>query len=133
MTKELESRRRVAIETYCDSMGYGFTVNVNDGVNYKITDGDNMTVGYAIVKARYKSVARANPVFVSARSLFKLIETKLEPVIIWSCNDGILYGDPRKLAGDIVYGDFSHDEELANESMVVFYRNTRALKRVMYI
>jgi hypothetical protein len=61
--------------------------------------------------------------------LNKLIEKRLNPVIVWSCDDGIIYAEATKLEGVIKWGGLPprHSE------MMVYYDKQKSMKYVRYV
>jgi hypothetical protein len=60
--------------------------------------------------------------------LNKLIEKRLNPVIVWACDDGIIYAEATKLEGVIKWGGFPPRDE-----MMVYYDKHKTMKYVRYV
>jgi hypothetical protein len=66
---------------------------------------------------------------VSARKLVKLIDKRLSPVLIWACEDGIIYGKANRLIGEIKWGG----KPPLDDEMMVYYDKQKEFKYVRYI
>jgi hypothetical protein len=75
----------------------------NIDTTYKIFDKDNNLIAYVDVIERVRTIRDAYPLCVPAKRLVKLMDKRLNPTIIWVCDDGIIYGRIEKLRGDISY------------------------------
>jgi hypothetical protein len=73
----------------------------------------------------------AYPLPIQAKKLVKLSDKRLNPVAIWSCDDGIIYGKINNLAGELKWGENSPHEN-SNELMV-YYNKQKAFKYVRYV
>ncbi|MFN5250148.1 MAG: hypothetical protein ACK5DE_03820, partial [Bacteroidota bacterium] len=103
-------------------------------IDYKIFDKDKNLIAYAEVKGRIRTMKMAYPLPVSAKKVVKLMDKRLEPVLIWACDDGIIYGRVMKLIGEIKrggrpprIGSFTDDE------LMVYYEKQKGLKYVRYV
>jgi hypothetical protein len=98
-------------------------------VDYKIFDKDNKLIAYAEVKSRIRTMKTAYPLPISASKLVKLIEKRLNPVIIWVCDDGIIYAKADSLVGEIKWGGKPpHDSD-----MMVYYDKQKDMKYVRFV
>ena len=71
----------------------------------------------------------AYPLPIAARKLVKLADKELQSVIIWACNDGIIYGQPSKLTGTVRYGGRALRPGAANDQeIMVYYDKQKELK-----
>lgn len=90
-------------------------------VDYKILDENKKPICYAEVKGRIRDMKDAYPLPIAARKLVKLADKELEGVIIWACNDGIIYGQPSKLKGAVRYGGRTPRPGAANDQEIMIY------------
>lgn len=98
-------------------------------VDYKIFDKDNKLIAYVEIKSRIRTMKTAYPLPISASKLVKLIDKRLNPVIIWACDDGIIYAKADSLVGEIKWVGISpQDAEL-----MVYYDKQKDMKYVRFI
>lgn len=103
-------------------------------IDYKIFDKDKNLIAYAEVKGRIRRIRDAYPLPVSIKKLVKLVDKRLSPVLIWACDDGIIYGKAFKLRGDIKWSGRSPREEAANDTeLMAYYDKQKELKYVRYV
>lgn len=127
-------REKKAIELYVSIFGGSYQKLDRFDIDYKIFDKDKKLVAYAEVKGRIRTMNGAYPLPISAKKLVKLIDKRLSPVIIWACEDGIIYAKVPQLIGELKWGGrpprngSSNDEEL-----MVYYEKQKGLKYVRYI
>lgn len=132
-TEEDLRREKKAIDTFVNTFGGSYQKLDPLDIDFKIFDKDKKLIAYAEVKGRIRSIRDAYPLPISAKKLVKLMDKRIVPVVIWSCDDGIIYGVANKLIGEIRWGGrrtrpgASNDEEL-----VVYYDKQRALKYVRF-
>ena len=69
-----------------------------------VRDKDGKLIAYAEVKGRYRTIANCYPLPVAARKVVKLCDKRLNPVMIWACDDGIVYGQPSQIEGSVKWG-----------------------------
>ena len=93
-------------------------------IDYKVFDKDKKLIAYVEVKGKLRNIANAYPLPIECRKLVKLIDKRLNPVVIWACDDGIIYGQVKEIRGDISYND--------NELMA-YYDKQKAFKYVRYV
>lgn len=126
-TFETEEEKRIqkkAIEVFVNTFGGTYQKLDASDVDYKIFDKNKNLIAYAEISGRVRTIRNAYPLPISAKKLVKLIDKRLAPVIIWSCEDGIIYGKADKLVGDI---KFDGDE------MMVYYDKQRSFKYIRFV
>jgi hypothetical protein len=107
MTFETETdliREKKAIELFVSIFGGSFKKLDPQDIDYKVFDKEKNLIAYAEVKGRIRTMHNAYPLPLSARKLVKLIDKRIMPVLIWACEDGIIYGKANKLQGEIKWG-----------------------------
>jgi hypothetical protein len=67
----------------------------------------------------------AYPLPVNARKFVKLIDKRLNPVVIWACEDGIIYSKAKPLSGTISYN--SDDDEF-----FMYFDKNKSVKYIRY-
>lgn len=133
-TEEDLRRERKAIETFVKTFGGSYQKLDPLDIDFKIFDKDKKVVAYAEVKGRIRIMRDAYPLPIAARKLVKLIDKRLNPVLIWCCEDGIIYGRPEKLTGAIRQGGRPKREgSFDDEELMVYYEKQRGLKYVRFI
>lgn len=137
MTFETEAdliREKKAIELFVSIFGGSYLKLDPHDVDYKVFDKDKNLIAYAEVKGRIRTIRDAYPLPVAARKLVKLIDKRLTPVIIWACDDGIIYGTANKLYGEIKWGGRPPRVGSVNDSeLMVYYDKQKTLKYVRYV
>ena len=137
MTFETETdliREKKAIEVFVNRFKGSFKKLDPQDIDYKVFDKEKNLIAYAEVKGRIRTMHNAYPLPLSARKLVKLIDKRITPVLIWACEDGIIYGKANKLYGEIKWGGRLPRDGAANDSeMMVYYEYQKELKYVRYI
>ena len=123
-TEEDLRKQKKAIEVFVNTFGGTYQKLDASDVDYKIFDKNKNLIAYAEISGRVRTIRNAYPLPISAKKLVKLIDKRLAPVIIWSCEDGIIYGKADKLVGDI---KFDGDE------MMVYYDKQRSFKYIRFV
>ena len=137
MTFETEQdliREKKAIQTFVNMFGGSFKKLDPHDIDYKVFDKEGNLIAYVEVKGRIKTIYNAYPLPVAARKLVKLVDKRLAPVIVWACEDGIIYGKVDKLKGDIRWGGRApRDNSLNDAELMVYYEKQKELKYVRYV
>ena len=137
MTFETEQdliRERKAIELFVKTFGGSYKKLDPLDIDYKILDKDGMLIAYAEVKGRIRTMHSAYPLPISARKLVKLIDKRIIPVIIWACEDGIIYGKANNLKGEIKWGGRPPREKaFSDDELMVYYEKQKELKYIRFI
>lgn len=127
-------REKKAIELFVSIFGGSFQKLDPNDIDFKVFDKDKNLISYVEVKGRVRSIRDAYPLPISAKKLVKLIDKRLSPVIIWACDDGIIYGKANNLYGDIKRGGRSPRVGSVNdEELMVYYDKQKELKYVRYV
>jgi hypothetical protein len=126
-------REKKAIETFVKIFGGSFKKLGQLDIDYKVFDKDGTHIAYAEVKGRLKSMKTAYPLPVALSKLSKLIEKRLNPVLIWACDDGIIYGKVFSLVGEVKIGGRPPRDGSTNDvEMMVYFDSQRSLKYVRF-
>ncbi len=137
MTFETEAnlvREKKAIELFVSIFGGSFKKLDPHDIDYKVFDKDNNLIAYAEVKGRVRTIRGAYPLPVSAKKVVKLIDKRLAPVLIWACDDGIIYGKANKLHGDVKWGGRPPRDGASNDNeLMVYYDKQKELKYIRYV
>ena len=127
-------REKKAIESFVNRFKGSFKKLDPQDIDYKVFDKDKNLIAYAEVKGRIRTMHNAYPLPISARKLVKLIDKRITPVIIWACEDGIIYGKANKLQGEIKWGGRPPRDGAVNDAeMMVYYEYQKEFKYVRYV
>ena len=127
-------REKKAIELFVSIFGGSYTKLDPHDIDYKVFDKDKNLIAYAEVKGRIRSMKTAYPLPLAAKKLVKLIDKRITPVLIWACDDGIIYGKADKLYGEIKWGGRPPRDGSSNDNeMMVYYDKQKELKYVRYV
>ena len=126
-------REKKAIEAFVNIFGGSYKKLDPLDIDYKIFDKDMNLIAYSEVKGRIRTIFNAYPLPISARKIVKLMDKRITPVIVWACEDGLIYGKANKLVGNIKWGGRtprvgSYDD---NELMV-YYDKQKELKYLRF-
>jgi len=133
MTFETEQdliREKKAIQTFVNIFAGSFKKLDPQDIDYKVFDKDGNLIAYAEVKGRIRAIYNAYPLPIEAKKLVKLIDKRLPPIVIWSCEDGIIYGKANKLKGEIKW---AQDNSFYDSELMVYYDKQKELKYVRYV
>ena len=132
-TEEDLRREKKAIDTFVNTFGGSYQKLDPLDIDFKIFDKDKILIAYAEVKGRIRSIRDAYPLPISARKLVKLVDKRITPVIIWSCDDGIIYGIANRLSGEVKWGGRPARAGSSNDAeLMVYYDKQRTLKYVRF-
>ena len=120
-TEEDLRREKKAIEIFVNIFGGSYQKLDPKDIDYKIFDKDKNLIAYAEVKGRIRTMSNAYPLPISARKVVKLTDKRLNPVVIWACEDGIIYGKVNNLHGVIKWGGRIPRENSFDDSELMVY------------
>jgi len=126
-------REQKAITLFVNTFGGSFKKLDPLDIDYKIFDKDGNLIAYAEVKGRIKTMRDAYPLPVAAKKVVKLTDKRLIPVMIWACEDGIIYGKVNKLKGEIKWGGRTPRENSFDDlELMVYYDKQKELKYIRF-
>ena len=130
--KDLE-RENKAIEAFLKPFK-GTSVKLGDNdIDFEVYNSDGVKLSFAEVKGRLRNIENAFPLPVSVKKLIKLYDKKLNPLIIWACLDGIIYGKLRDLKGSITSGGRPPRKGSSNDNeLMAYYDDSVNLKKIKY-
>jgi hypothetical protein len=132
-TEQDLKREERAINTFVNVFQGSFQKLGPLDIDYKVFDKEGNLLAYAEVKGRLKTMKTAYPLPVSLSKLSKLIDKRLNPVLIWSCDDGIIYGKVFSLVGQVKYGGRPPREGASNDNeMMVYFDQQKYLKYIRF-
>ena len=127
-------REKKEIELFVSIFGGSYKKLDPQDIDYKVFDKDNNLIAYAEVKGRLRSMKLSYPLPVSARKLVKLIDKRITPVLIWACDDGIIYGPANKLRGEVKWGGRPpRDGSFNDAELMVYYDKQKEMKYVRHV
>jgi hypothetical protein len=127
------TREKKAIERFVSRFNGTYKKLGDNDVDYRVFDETGKLIAYVEVKGRYKSIANAYPLPVAARKVVKLCDKRLNPVLIWACEDGIIYGLPTELQGEVKWGGRKPREGAYNdEELMIYYPKQKAFRYYKY-
>lgn len=118
-------RQKKAIEKFVSIFKGTYERLSPTDVDFKILDANGEPIAYVDVVTTMKNMSRAYPLKVTAQEMTKLLRKRLNPTIVWACDDGIIYGKLKELLGQIQYVS-SFDE------LIVFFDKQKSFKYVRY-
>jgi len=132
-TKEDLEREKKAIELFVNMFEGSYKKLDQFDIDYKVFDKDKTLIAYAEVKGVNKIINSAYPLVISARKIVKLADKRLNPIVIWCCQDGIIYGKVNKLKGEIKWGGRTPRENSYNDTeLMIYYDKQSELKYIKF-
>jgi hypothetical protein len=65
--------------------------------------------------------------------MLKLIEKRHNPVVLWACDDGIIYARAKNIDGQIKWGSFLPHLDLAEHGeLMCYYAKQKHFKYIKY-
>ena len=127
------AREQKAIEAFCSKFGGGYKKLGQYDIDFKYYDDNFVTKSYIEVKGRKRTMDNAFPLPVANRKLIKLADKELNPIIIWACEDGIIYGRLDEIEGVTRWGGRKARYGAANDQEVMcYYSKQPGLKYIKY-
>ena len=118
-------REQRAITKFCSLFDLTFRKLGENDIDFQIFKSDRL-VGFVEVKGRHRIIADAYPLPIAIRKLNKLqgeLAPREDPVIVWACHDGIIYGKVRNITGTIRYGGRKVRDGASNDQQLMAYFN----------
>ena len=132
-TEQDRIRERKAIELFVSIFDGSFKKLDQLDIDFKVFDKEKKLIAYAEVKGRNRTMRDAYPLPVSAEKLVKLLAKKITPVMIWACEDGIIYAQVDKLTGTIRPGGRKPREgAYSDKEMMVYYEKQKGFKYIRF-
>lgn len=130
--EEIQRRKHKAIETFIATFGGTYQAQVKGDIDYKIfRDGE--LLAYLEVVPRYKTIATAYPLVMQASRMLKLIEKRHNPVVLWACDDGVIYARAKNIDGQIKWGSSLPHLDLAEHGeLMCYYAKQKHFKYIKY-
>ncbi len=133
-TESDQEREKKAINTFINVFNGSSQKLGPQDIDFKVFNKDGTLIAYAEVKGRLRSMKTAYPLPVALSKLSKLIEKRLNPVLIWACDDGIIYGKVFNLVGEVRMGGRAPREGGNTDiEMMVYFDKQKEFKYVRYL
>ena len=128
-TEQDLQREQKAINTFVNMFKGSYKKLGPTDIDYKVFDSDGNLIAYAEIKGRIRAIRDAYPLPVSLSKLNKLIEKRLNPVLVWACDDGIIYGKVFNLVGEVRFSGRQPREGAVNDAdMMVYFEKQKEFK-----
>lgn len=102
-------------------------------IDFKVFNESKALIAYAEVKGRNRDMSNAYPLPISLEKVSKLIAKRLNPVLIWACSDGIIYGKVYDLRGEVKWGGRPPREGSSNDAeLMIYYSKQKGLKYIKF-
>ena len=132
-TEEDLQREEKAIKRFVSIFGGSYQKLSQHDVDFKVFDKDKNLIAYAEVKGRIRTLRTAYPLPISCKKLIKLMDKRLNPVVIWACEDGIIYAKLVEIKGDIRYNGRKPREGAPNDDeLMAYFEKQKAFKYIRY-
>ena len=104
-------------------------------LDYKVYDQNNKFLIYAEVKGRVNKTTEIYPLPIALRKIQKMQDDcgNYDCIIIWACEDGIIFGRYKELIGTVRYGGRTPRQGSANDlEMMIYYEKQDKLQTHLY-
>lgn len=129
------NREKRAIDTFVSLFDGSYQKLDPNDIDYKVFDKDKNLIAYAEVGHRNRTLRDAYPLFISAKKMVKLTDKRLMPVVIWACEDGIIYAKVKHLVGEVRWGQsafFEQTSPLLDDELIMYFEKQKGLKYIRY-
>lgn len=117
-------KKKKAIDLFVSVFKGSYQQLDGSDVDYKIFDQSSNLIAYAEVGIRNRNMSNAYPLPIHAKKIVKLIDKRIPSVIVWYCDDGIIYAKPNAIKGEVF---------LSNSELMVYYDKQKDFKYVRYV
>lgn len=128
-TDEQLKKKLKAISVFVNMFNGSFKKLDPFDVDYKILDEKKNLIAYSEVGIISKTISNAYPLHIQANKVIKLVDKRIPPVIVWHCNDGIIYGKANNLIGTIKWGTIPPQ---VNDELIIYYDKQSELKYIKF-
>ena len=127
------TREKKAIEKFVGIFGGSYKKLGSNDIDYRVFDSSSNLIAYVEVKGRLRALKDAYPLPVAARKIVKLCDKRLNPVMIWACEDGIIYAKVSEIQGSVRWGGRKPRENSFNdEELMIYYEQQKGFKYVRF-
>jgi hypothetical protein len=120
---EKQRREKRAIDLFVSLFNGSYQKLDPNDIDYKVFDQGKNLIAYAEVVSVFRVMREAYPLPIDAKKLIKLADKRLNPVVIWSCEDGIIYCKINKIDGTIKW---------EQDDFIVYVDKAKAMKYVRF-
>ena len=132
-SKEDLTREQKAIQKFVGLFKGSFKKLGPNDIDYRVFNNTNELIAYVEVKGRLRPMKEAYPLPVAARKIVKLCDKRLNPVMIWACEDGIIYAKVSDIQGEVKWGGRKPRAHSVNdEELMIYYKQQKGFKYVRY-
>tara|TARA_R110000787_G_scaffold272347_1_gene379730 strand:- start:836 stop:1258 length:423 start_codon:yes stop_codon:yes gene_type:complete len=129
--KDLD-RENKAADFLCNMFGFNKKKLSENDIDFAIYDNERF-VFFLEVKGRLKDINLSYPLPISVKKLIKIQDKKQQSVILWACNDGIIFSRTEKLKGNIKVGGRKPRKGSSNDiEFMAYYNKQINLKEIKY-
>lgn len=116
-------REKRAIDLFVNMFGGSYQKLDQNDIDYKVFSSDGQLIAYAEVSSRVRTMRDAYPLPIQAKKMIKLTDKRLNPVAIWSCEDGIIYAKVKGLTGTVQWED---------DEFVMYFEKQKQFKYIRF-
>lgn len=116
-------REKRAIDLFVNMFGGSYQKLDQNDIDYKVFSADGQLIAYAEVSSRVRTMRDAYPLPIQAKKMIKLTDKRLNPVAIWSCEDGIIYAKVKGLTGTVQWED---------DEFVMYFEKQKQFKYIRF-
>lgn len=128
--KDLD-RESKCIELFCNTFKLTYSKLDENDIDFCLYK-DLKLIAYAEVKGRNRTVSDAYPLPIACRKLVKLVDKKINPLIIWDCYDGIIYGRIEQIEGKIKMGGRKPRDQSTNDIELMAYFDKQSTLKELF-
>jgi len=133
-TEEDLDREKKAIKKFCILYDLSYKKLSKFDVDFMIFNSDGDHIGFVEVKGRPNdNVDDVGFLTLSLSKACKLQSKRLNPIIVWALNDGIIFSKLNKLTGTVVHGGRSKREGSTNDAeLLIRYKKQQSMVTEKY-
>lgn len=121
-------REEKAINFFCQQFDCTYRKLNEFDIDYLILNKEGRHIANAEVKGRIRTIEQAYPLPVAVRKLVKLSDSNSNPIMIWTCEDGIIFAKLKNLKGQIKWGGRVPRQGSTNDmELMAFYNKQEGL------
>ena len=119
---EQERLKQKGIESFTAVKGWTFRPLDPLDVSYRLFNDNDEVIGYAEVIPLVRPIRMAYPLPFRIDKLVKLIDKRLNPFLVWSCEDGIMYAKAADVTGIFRFKSTMFHGYLDKQSAIKYIR-----------
>tara|TARA_R110000823_G_scaffold177249_3_gene309842 strand:- start:266 stop:661 length:396 start_codon:yes stop_codon:yes gene_type:complete len=130
--EDLDKKKKAA-RTFVNMFGGSFVALSISDTDFKIFDSKKKLISYAEVVTVNDVYDSSTDLIIKIQRLLRLSNKRLNPVIIWAFNDGIVYSKVTKLEGLIKWGSPNGKPSLPSTmELIAYYKQNKNFKHERY-